>query len=284
MQRSQIITHRGLEPSKENYFSESSFQAFQDQLDRGFGIEFDPNFIKDDSIVIAHDRSLTRLSGGKDTRSFRDLSASDIQNINLSSGRICSFEELMNLISQSKSKYNALHLKSVFQEPNELSILLDHINKYPQLLSRIIIFDVKPQVAKFLKAENPNLLLAPSVAHPYDIQRFNSAVHGSLISLQDALKYKSFYDWAWLDEWDLVDEGGASKQFYTKDTFNTLKNAGYKIALVTPELHGTSPGLLGGEAHPDARGKDTLFKRIKEIIALGPDAICTDYPEEVTSF
>ena len=32
-----IITHRGLEPSRSNYFSESSLEAFKDQLSRGFG-------------------------------------------------------------------------------------------------------------------------------------------------------------------------------------------------------------------------------------------------------
>ena len=60
-----------------------------------------------------------------------------------------------------------------------------------------------------------------------------------------------------------------------------LSQEGYKIALVTPELHGTSPGLYGGESHKDAKDKETLFKRIKEILSLKPDAVCTDYPEEV---
>ena len=63
-----------------------------------------------------------------------------------------------------------------------------------------------------------------------------------------------------------------------------MRGVGAKIALVTPELHGTSPHLLAGEAHPDAPKGDTetLFKRIKEIIDLKPNAICTDYPEEVS--
>ena len=63
--------------------------------------------------------------------------------------------------------------------------------------------------------------------------------------------------------------------------YQSLKKAGYKIGLVTPEMHTTSPGLYGGESHPDAKDKETLFKRIKEIINLNPDAICTDNPEEV---
>lgn len=48
LRRDQIITHRGLEPDRPGFFSESSFEAFADQLARGFGgIEFDPNFTSD---------------------------------------------------------------------------------------------------------------------------------------------------------------------------------------------------------------------------------------------
>ena len=36
-----IITHRGLDPSYQNYYLESSIEAFDNQLNRGFGLEFD---------------------------------------------------------------------------------------------------------------------------------------------------------------------------------------------------------------------------------------------------
>ena len=132
-----------------------------------------------------------------------------------------------------------------------------------------------------IKQKIPTIQLAPSVAHSYDIKRYNQAVGGTLISVEDALNHKELCDWVWLDEWDLFGPGNSQKKFYTHDTFSSLRNAGYKIALVTPELHSTSPGLLGGESHPDASSKGKLFTRIKEIITFSPDAICTDYPEEV---
>jgi hypothetical protein len=118
------------------------------------------------------------------------------------------------------------------------------------------------------------------VAHPYDIERYNQCVLGTLLSLEKVLSHKDLFSWVWLDEWDLADKDGGQKQFYTAEVFETLKDQGLKIALVTPELHGTSPGLLGGEAHPDA-DKSRLFGRIQETINLQPDALCTDYPEEV---
>ncbi len=282
MERSKIFTHRGLEPSKINFFGESTYEAFQDHIQRGFGIEFDPNFLKEGNIVIAHDKGLTRITGGKDKRLFIDLTLPEVQAIKFPNGHIPSFEELADLILKSRSPLHAVHFKGGFQEQSHTASLLEHIEKYPGLAGKLLMFDVKPEVAKQIRSKIPQIKLAPSVAHPYDIERYNNAVLGTLISVEDAIKYKQegLYDWVWLDEWDLTDRDGGVKKLYTQETLNVLHGAGYKIALVTPELHGTSPGLLGGEAHPDAKPQERLFSRIREIIALQPDAICTDYPEE----
>lgn len=284
LKRSQVFTHRGLEPSKPNFYPESSFEAFQDQLSRGFGIEFDPNFVQD-GIVVSHDATLKRITGGKDTRDFHDITVGQVTSIMYGEkkpGHIPTFEEVLELIAKSPSVLNALHLKGKFQEPQYLDRLLDVLNSHKQILDRILIFDAKPETAKYLKRRIPNLHIAPSVALDYDIKRYNGAVLGTLITVDDAIKYykQGLYDWVWLDEWDLTDENGNAKELYTQEVFDKLHTAGLKVALVTPELHGTSPGLLGGEAHQDAANKDKLFKRIQRIISYGPDAICTDYPDE----
>lgn len=250
-----IITHRGLEPSNTNFFPESSFKAFQNHINRGFGIEFDPNFTQD-GIIISHDLIPKRTSP--------------------------TLIEILDLIQRESSHpVDALHLKGKFQTPGYIKKLLDALKQYPDILPKTIIFDIKPETARLIKQELPTAQLAPSVAHDYDIARYNQAVSGTLISIQDALTLKPDYDWVWLDEWDLSDAEGLQKKFYTAETFSILKNTGYKIALVTPELHGTSPGLLGGESHPDAKPIEHLMNRIKEILALNPDVVCTDYPEEV---
>lgn len=75
---------------------------------------------------------------------------------------------------------------------------------------------------------------------------------------------------------------GAGKRFYSAENLSALKRAGYKIAVVSPELHRVSPGLLGGEAHEDGADPRRLEGRWKEIIALGPDAICTDFPDRLS--
>jgi len=276
-----ILTHRGLEPSNTDFYPESSYEAFESQLARGFGIEFDANFAKD-GIIIFHDANLRRVIG-EDKQLFSELSIEELKKIRFGNkkGRFATFEEVLDLIRKSNSKINALHLKGKYQNEKELNILIEKLNENKDILNKILIFDVIPEVAEHLKSKIKELHIAPSVAHDYDILRYNSCVNNTLISVENALKYKKqkLYDWVWLDEWDTNDKS-REKKFYTKENFEKLKKEGYQIALVTPELHGTSPGLYGGESHRDAQTKEMLFKRIKEIIELNPDAICTDYPEE----
>ncbi len=281
--RDHVITHRGLEPSHANFFSESSFEAFQDQLSRGFGgIEFDPNPTKD-GIIVMHDSNLSRPTGGKDTRNVADVTTVEIKQIPLKNGRIPTFDEVLNLIASSDAPVNALHLKSRFQTPETLRRLINSLRKHEDALSKIIVFDVKADTARQLKTEFPNLRLAPSIADPYDISRYNTSVGGTLMTIEDAiaLKNEGVIDGVWGDEWDTQGENGSGKQFYTKENFDRLHEVGLFIALVTPELHGTSPGLYGGESHADAKDTETLFRRIRQVKLAGGDYFCTDYPQEV---
>jgi len=286
LSRSQIFTHRGLEPSRPDFWPESSYEAFQDHLARGYGIEFDPNFCYD-GIVVSHDASLKRITEGRDERNFSDVSVEELASLRYGpnpekQGRIPTLDEVLGMISSNSSALSAMHFKAKYQGISNMRVLISYIEKH-KLLDRLVIFDVKPEIAHFMKLTNNRLMLAPSVAHPYDIKRYGSVVGNSLVSTQDAISFKDVYDWAWLDEWDTADEEGKEKRLYTAETFDTLRAEGYKIALVTPELHGTSPGLYGGESHKDAASRGTLFRRIREIIELRPDAICTDYPEEAAA-
>lgn len=276
-----IITHRGLEPSNQDFYIESTWQSFHDHLSRGFGIEFDINFTKDNKIVIFHDASLERVTKGENKSLFSEMASEEVAELRLGKvDKLCFLDELLWMIENKTGQMSALHLKGKFQEPKYLNILLSYLANAKEALNRMLIFDVKVETAKYLKTKLPELNLAPSVAHSYDIKRYNKAVNGTLLNLNETIANKDLFSWAWLDEWDLTDENGGIKKFYIAEVFETLRKNGLKIALVTPELHGTSPGLLGGEAHPDA-AKERLFNRIQEIIDLEPDALCADYPEEV---
>ncbi len=281
-----IISHRGLEPSNLDFWPESSYEAFQNHLSRGFGIEFDVNFCADE-LIVSHDSNLGVITNGKDRRDFSDVPIMELKQIRYGKkqGRIATLNEILELIKRNSPKINALHLKGKFQNKEKIDLLVNNLGQNQKALEKMMIFDVKPKFAKYIKERIPEMRLAPSISHDSDIERYNQAVLGTLISLDEAIKYRKdgLYDWVWLDEWDTLDGGGRKKLLYSKETFNRMREAGYKIALVTPELHRTSPELLGGEAHEDAKNKVSLFNRIKEIINLNPDAICTDYPREINN-
>ena len=278
--KNQILTHRGLEPAKDDFFSESSFEAFNNHLARGFSIEFDPAFTKD-GIIVFHDSSFSRFTNRSDTRPIKSLSTKEALSLPLTNGNLTTLHDLLNLIQSSNSSFNALHLKSPYQNELDLLRLIDTLSQFPKAHPKLFLIDLKPSTANFIKNKLPNLSLATSIAHTYDIQRFNDVVGNTLLSVDEAINHKDLYDWAWLDEWDLSDANGNIKKLYTHHNFQKLRNYGFKIALVTPEIHATSPGLLGGEAHPDAAPLSRLKKRIQEILSLEPNAICTDYPEIV---
>lgn len=282
--KKKIITHRGLENSSVNGFSESSYEAFQNQLSRGFGgIEFDPSPTRD-GIIVTHDATLKRPTGGKDNREIANVATAEIIRLPLPHGRIPTFKEVTELIRQNASMTNALHLKSRFQTPIMLDRIMEALKPNDDIFPKLIIFDIKEETARTLKKTFPTLRLAPSIAHPYDIQRYNDSVGRTLMSIEDAIRLKSegLIDGVWGDEWDTVGENGTKKVFYTKENFDRLHKNGLFIALVTPEIHGTSPGLYGGESHFDAKDFSTLMKRIKQIKEAGADYFCTDYPEEVS--
>ena len=283
--KKRIITHRGLQPSADNFFSESSFEAFQTHLKNGYaGIEFDPNPTKD-GFIILHDANLNRLSLGTDSRNITSITTTEASEVKLPNGRVPTFSDVMRLIRTSQSTMNALHLKSRLQSQEMIKLMIDELYRYQDVFNKLLIFDAKKETIKILKNKYPTIRIAPSIAHPYDIKRYNKFVGGTLMTIDEALELKKdgLIDGVWADEWDTQGSLDNSKKFYTKESFDKLHKVGLFIVVVSPELHGTSPGLYGGESHIDSRTKETLFARITEIASLGADYFCTDFPEEVAA-
>lgn len=280
-----ILTHRGLDPSKNQYFVESSYEAFQDQLLRGYGLELDIQFTKDGEIVILHDSTLMRLSEGSDQRAIKNLTRAEIMDLSFRGCHITDFDQLFKLFSSLRRKdvMLALHCKGKIQDPDKknLEILLKKLQQQIIPFSEFFLFDLTPDSAAFLKSRQPQLQLAASVSHPYDIERYNSYAGGTLLTMEEAIQHKTLYEWVWLDEWDLTATAGKEKMLYSHEIFQQAREHRFRIALVTPELHASSPGLLGSESHPDGTDDVKLHARFKKIVELAPDLICTDYPDFV---
>ncbi|MHB1316571.1 MAG: glycerophosphodiester phosphodiesterase [Minisyncoccota bacterium] len=283
MRKTHIITHRGLDPDRTPYFTESSQEAFIDQLTRGYGIEFDIQFTQDEKIVVIHDTDLKRLTKGVDKRNVADIQSNELLTMDFDGNHLTTLSDLLSIIQKKANleSYSALHIKHMHQTPSRLITLLETLQKTN--LDKLILFDLTPQAARYISQHSEhNFNLAASVSHPYDIERYNTSVGGTLVSIETLLK-ESAFTWAWLDEWDLRDKDGGTKSLYNTKVFDILRKNNIHIALVTPELHATSPGLLGGESHQDAINRDTFEKRVEQILGLKPDAVCTDYPDYIKS-
>jgi glycerophosphoryl diester phosphodiesterase len=277
----QIITHRGLEPRNKNFpYLESTREAFLDQLSRGYGLEFDPNFTSDGVCFVFHDGTLKRATEGADNRPTTEVRWDEIQASSFAKKwTIMTFEELISAIDQTRKpgEYSALHLKYKFQKKEYVNAIIALMKKHPGIEEKIYIFDASIETAEYIKWQFPEVKIFPSVAHAYDIKRYNECVGGTLLSVEEVLANIGLFAWVWLDEWDRIDEWGGDKMFYTSEVLDIFRKANLQIGLVTPELHGTSPGLLGGEAHQDAKDIEAWKTRMKQILALKPDYICTDY-------
>jgi len=283
-----VITHRGLEPSAgEDAWGESTVEAFRSQLQRGFGLEFDPNPCAD-GWAVWHDGTTARLSGGAESTPLAQLPLASVAGRRFVRGRLGTLEEVLALIAElgSEAAPSAMHLKGERQSEEQLDSLCAVLERHPGSLAKLFAFDVSRQAALRLRARLPALRLAPSVSHAHDVARYNACVHGTLWTLEQALAgaAEGLFSWAWVDEWDLAAVGGGRKEppFAAEHTFRALRAAGLRVGMVTPELHASSPGLLGGEAHEDAASRDALFARVRALLATGlVDALCTDYPDEV---
>jgi glycerophosphoryl diester phosphodiesterase len=271
-----IITHRGLDPDRGTPHGEGTLQAFQDHLARGFGIEFDIRYTKDNIAVALHDKTVARITQGKETRQVKECTYAELCN----SAHIVSIETLLDLLATYQNNpFSALHVKGDVQEKEHLNMLIDLICH--RNLENLILFDIRKEGAEYIKNALPNVKVYASVSHPYDIERFGTSVGDTLLSLQEVVRYREYFDGVWLDEWDLLDANNAEKKLYTEETFDVLREYGLGSVIVSPELHSSSPGLLGGECHPDGVDRTRLTERVEDILVLSPDAICTDYPDHV---
>ncbi len=274
-----LITHRGINIIEDNPYLESTEEAFLDQLKKGFGLEFDIQLTKDRQVIVLHDSDLKRISNGKDTRMIEETELKDIE---INKYNIITLEEILNYMDkyQNNHSISAIHIKGQLQSNLEnIDKIIDIISLSD--LSKFFLFDIKIEIAQYIKSKNKNIKIAPSVSHTFDIERFNSSTENTLINIESLEKYKNLFDWVWLDEWDKKDYSGVEKELYNEENIKHIKDLGFLVAIVSPELHATSPMLQSTEKHPDGINIETVFKRLEKVLKIKPDAICTDYAEQI---
>ncbi|GEM_PF-1022607 len=283
----QLITHRAIDlnpgGSQRKVSKESRWEAFCEQIAAGWGLEFDLRPLSDGYFAISHDSNLRRIMPGYD-RAISTLTRNEFRTIAAPGGRLCSLDEVLNLIAESGRSISALHLKSHCHEPAILKKILEALEpRINSLIGRLLIFDATPRVAAQIKRKFPELDIAASVAHHYDVLRYGAMTGGTLLTSEQVLDNRDFYSWVWLDEWDTLDVDNGQKTFVNSESINLFRNAGFKVAVVSPELHASSPALLGGEAHKDGVDEHRLVRRWQQWARLGLDALCTDHASWISA-
>jgi hypothetical protein len=278
-----IITHRGIDiplaQFVESAASESGWKSFYDQVEAGFGLEFDIQVMRDGGFAISHDAHLGRISKNEENVFLSEITTNELGLIRLPSGdRLCNLDELLNLLVNKGKTVSALHLKHNSQDIETLIKLTNSLDPYiERLADNFIIFDASPVAARYLKNKFPNLNLAASVSHAYDIARFGKFTRGTLLSPNEAINYRSLYSWVWLDEWDRIGPNNSSKSLVNSETIKRFRGHDFKIAAVSPELHATSSALLGHELHEIGNNPEQLKQCWREWFDFNLDALCTDH-------
>ena len=90
------IAHRGIDNKNS---PENSMKAFQNAIDKGYGIELDVQFSKDKELVVFHDNKLSRLTGDK--RRVKDVNYAELKNLKLkgTNETIPTLKEVTHLIN-----------------------------------------------------------------------------------------------------------------------------------------------------------------------------------------
>jgi len=283
----QLITHRAIDVDPGDAqgwaLKESRWEAFCEQIWAGRGLEFDVRPLRDGRFAISHDSSLMRIKPGC-TQAISTLTYDEFRAISDPGGRLCSLDELLNLIAESGRSISALHLKSHCHEPAILEKILEALApRIDSLIGRLLIFDATPQVAALIVQKFPGLDVAASVAHPYDVLRYGAMTGGTLLTSEQVLANRHLYSWVWLDEWDTLDADQGQKAFVNPESVNLFRDAGFKVAAVSPELHASSPALLGGEVHRDGSDGGRLVRRWQQWRQVGLDALCTDHASWIST-
>ena len=90
------IAHRGFDNGD---IPENSMEAFQNAIDRGYGIELDVQLTKDNEVIVFHDTNLKRLTG--DDRDVKDITYEELKSLNLENTKekIPTLREVIELVN-----------------------------------------------------------------------------------------------------------------------------------------------------------------------------------------
>ena len=137
-------------------------------------------------------------------------------------------------------------------------------SKYPAfgLFKRVFVFDTTISCGKALKRLCPTLRISLSIGEE---KRFPDQRYPTIYTYDDVGKER-FWDIVWADEW--VDG------LYTQSFIDACHADNRRVYAISAELH-----KLTDPKH--SLSEKGYLQQWKNLIAMGVDGICTDYPEEL---
>jgi len=144
------IAHRGLHDKRA---PENSLSAFKNAIEKGYNIELDVQMLSDDTVVVFHDDSLSRMTGNDGYLKF--LTKDDLKMLTLKDSKetIPTLEEILEFINgrapilieiKNTSKVGKLEQKVI-------DILKNYKGKYA-------IISFNPLVLSYFKTHAPKML------------------------------------------------------------------------------------------------------------------------------
>ena len=242
----EIISHRG----KGFGYPENSLIALSNAIENGFSIELDIRLSKDGTPFIIHDKRIDKILDSKDK--LADFSSEEIKKLCYKENKglkLARLEELLEKFNLLKVDIPNLfvHIQDI-NEANVVENTLELIEK-SRYKEKIYLFAVDEMSLPLIKA----------------VKRLSKEIKVGL-HLPENSEYLSeeFFrkaDFIWVDE--------TKEDWFSESMVDLAHKLGKKIYAVSPEL-------IDNSIHFG----DYLKKRWKDIIKMGFDGICTDFPKE----
>ena len=144
------IAHRGLH---DKVSRENSLSAFSKAIEKGYAIELDVQLLSDDTVVVFHDESLSRMTGNDGYLKF--LNKEDLKVLKLAGSKehIPTFEEVLKLVDGKAPLL--IEIKNQFKVGKLEQKVIDMLKNYK---GEFAIQSFNPFSLQYIKNHAPNFL------------------------------------------------------------------------------------------------------------------------------
>ena len=144
------IAHRGLH---DKVSPENSLSAFSKAIEKGYAIELDVQLLSDDTVVVFHDDSLSRMTGNDGYIKF--LNKEDLKVLKLAGSKehIPTFEEVLKLVDGKAPLL--IEIKNQFKVGKLEQKVIDMLKNYK---GEFAIQSFNPFSLQYFKNHAPNFL------------------------------------------------------------------------------------------------------------------------------